>query len=184
MQYLNKHLDISFIEEMFIPSSSINNDKNCILFVFFSKNKNPTMMIKIHNRVKINSSIAIFLFLVSSLSITMAQSNDLFSMIRNFDRYIPVFGSCDRIVYAGVANCMSNFGPSRFSKGSCCASRKYRACIQGLKDGHSFAVARDRCPPRSLSMPVVWAVSDRLIGLPLSSCPKNSCRSNKPSQRG
>lgn len=64
------------------------------------------------------------------------------------------------------------------------ASRKYRACIQGLKDGHSFAVARDRCPPRSLSMPVVWAVSDRLIGLPLSSCPKNSCRNNKPSQRG
>lgn len=62
------------------------------------------------------------------------------------------------------------------------AYRKYRACIQGLKDGHNFAVARDRCPPRSLSMPVVWAVSDRLIGLPLSSCPSNSCRSSKPKQ--
>ncbi|OTF80444.1 hypothetical protein BLA29_010831 [Euroglyphus maynei] len=120
----------------------------------------------------------------------MAQSsNDLWSMIRNFDRFIPVFGSCDRIVYAGVGNCMSNFGPSRLSKvififTTISAYRKYRACIQGLKDGHSFAVARDRCPPRSFSMPVVWAVSDRLIGLPLSSCPEISCRtSNKQQQQ-
>ncbi|KAF7492693.1 hypothetical protein SSS_08753 [Sarcoptes scabiei] len=146
-------------------------------------NKMKSLLVKIPSFSILWSTFCLILF----NNIFVDGQADIASIFRDIDRNIPLIGSCDRAVYAGVTNCLANFRPSTTaSRSSCCAYRKYRACISGLRDGHSFAVARQRCPPYAISMPVIWAVSDRIIGLRLSSCKedRNACRSRTTSNGG
>jgi len=91
----------------------------------------------------------------------------------------PIVGNCDRIAYQGVSNCMSNFRPSNVARGQCCAWRKYRACINGLRDGIRIAARAERCPSHSFSRATVNRISDGLVGWPLSQCGSNPCGKSK-----
>lgn len=63
--------------------------------------------------------LMITVFINTKLVILASGQSDFWSTIRDIDRYIPLIGYCDRIVYAGVGNCLSNFNPTRSSKGPC-----------------------------------------------------------------
>ncbi|KAJ6219119.1 hypothetical protein RDWZM_004931 [Blomia tropicalis] len=89
---------------------------------------------------------------------------------------VPLVGSCDRIAYQGIGNCMTNFRPSTVgTKGQCCAWRKYKACINGLRSGVRIAAQAQQCPKHSFSRSTINRISDQMAGFPLSQCGSNPC---------
>nr|XP_027199411.1 uncharacterized protein LOC113793562 [Dermatophagoides pteronyssinus] len=94
--------------------------------------------------------------------------------------------TCDSLILSGMRDCLTKFAPTRDSN-PCCAYRKYRACSAGLRSGLKVAGKQAGCTNSLLAQAHLNSLSDRLTGVPLSSCKdaKKICRksSSKPKRK-